>query len=60
MLGALATICLVPYLSVYSLTIPFALFSATKPKPAILVWILLWMYAFWVKWGYLLQLFHNN
>jgi hypothetical protein len=58
LLGVLATICLVPYLTVYSLTIPLALLSASRRNLAILAWVLLWLYAFWLNWGYLLQVFN--
>jgi hypothetical protein len=50
LLGCLATYCLVPYMAVYSLTIPFALLSASKRKLAIVFWILLWLYPILHDW----------
>ncbi len=44
--GCLATFCLVPYFSVHSLIIPFALLSARYPRIAIAVSILLWLIPF--------------
>lgn len=51
LLGILATICLVPYMAVGSLAVPFVLLSVSKRKFAILMWFILWVYAFVRNWA---------
>ncbi|MFC2065348.1 hypothetical protein ACFLXB_09670 [Chloroflexota bacterium] len=55
-LGVLATICLVPYLAVYSLSIAFALLSASNRKLSIFFWILFWLYPLLGGWSTILNL----
>ncbi len=43
-LGIFATFCLVPYFAAYSLTILFALLSASHRRVAAALWFLLWLY----------------
>lgn len=47
LLGALATVCLVPYLSYQSLAVPFALFAIRYPRLAMVAWLALWVLPFW-------------
>lgn len=55
LLGVIATFCLVPYFALQSLTILFALLSASHPRSSIAVWFLLWMYAFIHHWSIFIQ-----
>ena len=51
LLGAAATFCFFPYFAPHSLTILFALLSASYPRFSILVWFLLWLYPFISHWN---------
>jgi hypothetical protein len=44
LLGAIATYCFFPYSAPHSLTISFALLSASYPRFSILIWFLLWLF----------------
>lgn len=53
--GVLATLCLAPYFAPYSLTISFALISATHHRIAIAAWILLWVVLIYTNWPFVSQ-----
>jgi len=44
LLGTLATFCFFPYFAPHSLTILFALISASYPLASLIIWLLLWVY----------------
>ena len=45
-----ATLCLVPYFAIYSLTIFFAILAARYPRLSIIAWIVLWIFFFALRW----------
>jgi hypothetical protein len=44
LLGVLATLCLIPYFAFHSLTILFALLSASHYRIGLFLWCLMWLY----------------
>jgi hypothetical protein len=58
LLGILATFCIFPYMAVCSLAVPFVLLSVSKRNLAIILWFLLWIYAFWRNWEIFLKIIH--
>ncbi len=55
-LGVLATLCLVPYFSIYSITILFALVSASHKRIGVFLWILSWGILIGVNWDFISKL----
>jgi hypothetical protein len=55
-LGAVATLCLVPYFVPHSLIIPFALLSISHRRLSILFWVLLWIYPVLTHWAVFMQI----
>jgi hypothetical protein len=52
LLAVASTLCLTPYLAIYSLTLYMALLAARKPRLAWIAWIILWCFAIGSRWLY--------
>ena len=50
LLAVAATLCLVPYFAIYSLTAFFAMFAARSPRHAVIAWVVLWIFFFVLRW----------
>ncbi len=55
MLAVGATLCLVPYFVIHSVTLFFALLSARQPRIAVAAWVLLWVGAIAKNWHLLVR-----